>query len=267
MPQTRFVLKKALELGHRVVVVVNKVDRPSARVEYVVNSTFELFCELNATDEQVRPWHTPCRRQEKQSRTLTSTSVGICPKGQNSGGKLVSHRWQVAGRHWQVGAGVETSGVALLVLPALALQAGPCASESWPHAYRLRCCMCPLTVRLPYSATPPASRGRPGWPLIWSPMCKPVLTPCLPFVLLLCSMLQCDFQTVYASGIQGKAGLAPDLEPHVQASPDPVLTVCAAAMFHVAVRLPDSATPPASRGRPGWPLRTWPMTWSPSSRQ
>jgi len=52
MPQTRFVLKKALELGHTVVVVVNKVDRPSARVDYVVNTTFELFVELNATDEQ-----------------------------------------------------------------------------------------------------------------------------------------------------------------------------------------------------------------------
>ena len=53
MPQTRFVLKKALELGHSVIVVVNKVDRPSARPEYVVNTTFELFLELNATDEQV----------------------------------------------------------------------------------------------------------------------------------------------------------------------------------------------------------------------
>ncbi|OAE21085.1 hypothetical protein AXG93_3661s1100 [Marchantia polymorpha subsp. ruderalis] len=52
MPQTRFVLKKALELGHTVVVVVNKVDRPNARVDYVVNTTFELFVELNATDEQ-----------------------------------------------------------------------------------------------------------------------------------------------------------------------------------------------------------------------
>ncbi|KAI5071692.1 hypothetical protein GOP47_0013943 [Adiantum capillus-veneris] len=52
MPQTRFVLKKALALGHSVVVVVNKVDRPSARPDYVVNSTFELFEELNATDEQ-----------------------------------------------------------------------------------------------------------------------------------------------------------------------------------------------------------------------
>ncbi|GJP44439.1 hypothetical protein CLOM_g3845 [Closterium sp. NIES-68] len=52
MPQTRFVLKKALELGHRVVVVVNKVDRPAARVQHVINSTFELFCELEATDDQ-----------------------------------------------------------------------------------------------------------------------------------------------------------------------------------------------------------------------
>jgi len=53
MPQTRFVLKKALEFGHSVVVVVNKIDRPSARPDFVVNSTFELFIELNATDEQV----------------------------------------------------------------------------------------------------------------------------------------------------------------------------------------------------------------------
>nr|CAB3446416.1 unnamed protein product [Digitaria exilis]CAB3503328.1 unnamed protein product [Digitaria exilis] len=52
MPQTRFVLKKALEFGHAVVVVVNKIDRPTARPEFVVNSTFELFIELNATDEQ-----------------------------------------------------------------------------------------------------------------------------------------------------------------------------------------------------------------------
>lgn len=56
MPQTRFVLKKALEFGHAVVVVVNKIDRPSARPDYVVNSTFELFIELNASDEQVIPF-------------------------------------------------------------------------------------------------------------------------------------------------------------------------------------------------------------------
>ncbi|KAM1974239.1 hypothetical protein ACFX15_039165 [Malus domestica] len=52
MPQTRFGLKKALEFGHAVVVVVNKIDRPSACPDFVINSTFELFIELNATDEQ-----------------------------------------------------------------------------------------------------------------------------------------------------------------------------------------------------------------------
>ncbi|KAL6133947.1 hypothetical protein ACLB2K_066180 [Fragaria x ananassa] len=53
MPQTRFVLKKAVEFGHAVVVVVNKIDRPSAHPDFVINSTFELFIELNATDEQL----------------------------------------------------------------------------------------------------------------------------------------------------------------------------------------------------------------------
>ncbi len=52
MPQTRFVLRKALELGHKAIVVVNKVDRPNARPGWVVNATFDLFIELGATDEQ-----------------------------------------------------------------------------------------------------------------------------------------------------------------------------------------------------------------------
>jgi len=51
-PQTRFVLKKALAMGHKVLVVVNKIDKPAARVEYVIDKTFDLFCELGATDEQ-----------------------------------------------------------------------------------------------------------------------------------------------------------------------------------------------------------------------
>ena len=53
MPQTRFVTKKALALGLRPIVVVNKVDRPGARIEYVENSTFELFDKLGATEEQL----------------------------------------------------------------------------------------------------------------------------------------------------------------------------------------------------------------------
>ncbi len=52
MPQTRFVLRKALELGLRIVVVINKVDRPHARVEEALNDTFDLFIELGATEEQ-----------------------------------------------------------------------------------------------------------------------------------------------------------------------------------------------------------------------
>jgi len=51
-PQTRFVLDKALKKGMKALVVVNKVDRPAARVEYVVDNVFDLFVELGATDEQ-----------------------------------------------------------------------------------------------------------------------------------------------------------------------------------------------------------------------
>jgi GTP-binding protein len=53
MPQTRFVTKKALALGLKPIVVVNKVDRPGARIDYVVNATFELFDKLGATEEQL----------------------------------------------------------------------------------------------------------------------------------------------------------------------------------------------------------------------
>jgi GTP-binding protein len=53
MPQTRFVTKKALALGLKPIVVVNKVDRPGARADYVINATFELFDKLHATEEQL----------------------------------------------------------------------------------------------------------------------------------------------------------------------------------------------------------------------
>ena len=51
MPQTRFVLKKALEMKHKIIVVVNKIDRPDARVHYVLGKTLDLFFELGADDE------------------------------------------------------------------------------------------------------------------------------------------------------------------------------------------------------------------------
>ena len=53
MPQTRFVLQKALELGHRVIVAVNKIDKPDARVHEVIDEVLELLLELDATDEQL----------------------------------------------------------------------------------------------------------------------------------------------------------------------------------------------------------------------
>ena len=53
MPQTRFVLQKALELNHKVIVVVNKIDKPDARIHEVIDEVLELLIDLNATDEQL----------------------------------------------------------------------------------------------------------------------------------------------------------------------------------------------------------------------
>lgn len=52
MPQTRFVLRQALNKGLKAIVVVNKIDRPAARLDYAINSTFDLFIDLGATEEQ-----------------------------------------------------------------------------------------------------------------------------------------------------------------------------------------------------------------------
>jgi GTP-binding protein len=51
MPQTRFVLKKALEMGHRIIVVINKIDKPDARPDFALDKTFDLFVELGADDQ------------------------------------------------------------------------------------------------------------------------------------------------------------------------------------------------------------------------
>ncbi|MCD8299234.1 MAG: translational GTPase TypA [Opitutae bacterium] len=53
MPQTRFVLEKALRLGKKVVVAINKIDKPDARPSEVVNEVFDLFCDLDASEEQL----------------------------------------------------------------------------------------------------------------------------------------------------------------------------------------------------------------------
>ncbi len=51
MPQTRFVLKQALKMGLKIIVVINKIDKPDARIDYVINKTFDLFLELGADEE------------------------------------------------------------------------------------------------------------------------------------------------------------------------------------------------------------------------
>jgi len=53
MPQTRFVTRKALALGLKAIVVVNKIDRPGSRPGWVVDQTFDLFDKLGANDEQL----------------------------------------------------------------------------------------------------------------------------------------------------------------------------------------------------------------------
>ena len=53
MPQTRFVLSKALEMGHKIIVVVNKIDRPDARLDEIGDEVLELLLELDASDEQL----------------------------------------------------------------------------------------------------------------------------------------------------------------------------------------------------------------------
>ncbi len=53
MPQTKFVLRKAIQAGHKVILIVNKIDKPDARPEWVLNATYDLFIELGATEEQI----------------------------------------------------------------------------------------------------------------------------------------------------------------------------------------------------------------------
>jgi len=81
MPQTRFVLKKAIEAGHRIVVVINKIDKPDARPDWVLDQTFDLFGTLGASDEQTDfPVIYACAKQGKAGfESDLSTMEGIQP--------------------------------------------------------------------------------------------------------------------------------------------------------------------------------------------
>src|SRR6185295_12679249 len=80
MPQTRFVTRKALALGLKPIVVVNKVDRPGARAEWVVNQTFDLFDKLGATEEQLDfPVIYASALQGWATRDLKNSSANLRP--------------------------------------------------------------------------------------------------------------------------------------------------------------------------------------------
>ncbi|MDA1061116.1 MAG: translational GTPase TypA [bacterium] len=80
MPQTKFVLKKSLELGHNVLVVINKIDKPMARPDEVVDLTFDLFATLGATDEQLDfPYIYTIAREGIAIKELTDAKKDIEP--------------------------------------------------------------------------------------------------------------------------------------------------------------------------------------------
>lgn len=80
MPQTKFVLKKSLEQGKKVLVVVNKIDKPSARPEWVIDQTFDLFVTLGATDEQLDfPYMYTIAREGKAFKNLGDASEDMAP--------------------------------------------------------------------------------------------------------------------------------------------------------------------------------------------
>src|SRR5579864_1409609 len=80
LPQTRFVLRKCLELGHPVIVVINKIDRSDARPDEVHEEIFDLFCDLEATDAQLDfPLLYAVGRQGIAKRTLADPSTTLTP--------------------------------------------------------------------------------------------------------------------------------------------------------------------------------------------
>jgi GTP-binding protein len=80
LPQTRFVLKKALEAGLKIIVVINKIDRQDARPEAVLDEIYDLFIDLNATDEQLDfPLLYAVGREGTAQKTLKEVSTNLDP--------------------------------------------------------------------------------------------------------------------------------------------------------------------------------------------
>lgn len=91
MPQTRFVLRKAIEAGHKIIVVINKIDKPAARPDWVLNATYDLFFELGASEAQIefpviyasavmgKAGHTPDLEAMKNVEPIFKTIVSYVP--------------------------------------------------------------------------------------------------------------------------------------------------------------------------------------------
>src|SRR5688572_11935086 len=80
LPQTRFVLSKALELGHPIIVVINKIDRQDARPDDVLTEVFDLFCELEASDAQTDfPTLYAIGKEGMAKRSLEEQGSGLLP--------------------------------------------------------------------------------------------------------------------------------------------------------------------------------------------
>jgi GTP-binding protein len=80
LPQTRFVLRKAMEAGHQVIVVINKIDRPDARITEVLNEVYDLFIELGANEEQIEfPVLYAAARDGRAHKNLGDTNTDLMP--------------------------------------------------------------------------------------------------------------------------------------------------------------------------------------------
>jgi GTP-binding protein len=80
LPQTRFVLRKAMEAGHHVIVVINKIDRPDARITEVLNEVYDLFIELGANEEQIEfPVLYAAARDGRAHYNLGDTNQDLVP--------------------------------------------------------------------------------------------------------------------------------------------------------------------------------------------
>ena len=104
MPQTRFVLQKALELGHKVIVAVNKVDKPDARIHEVMDEVLELLLDLDATDEQ---FNSPT--------VFCSGRQGTASYGPNEEGKDLTPLFETIINYIDPPSGDETAPLQLLV--------------------------------------------------------------------------------------------------------------------------------------------------------